>query len=413
MSQVAQIFEEHGEELAYWHATGWVGETAVIFERHLDFQKIHETQLERARIAAATGALTMINRDLPFRDNERNPYGLDNFLYAANALGLLRCLVWVYPEPTKLSPAHLGQHLWSSLSLVPGCGKEVAESFRITAAGACASAAGLRFELTTLRRLSQVALPQGARLDLDLDYSYADDGGLTHAPAAECNSVRGFGLAAQAPRVAYSIASGFMPESFRWLWQAVAGDLGFALAVGSQSTRHADATLAVLARETTLNDAQLPSLTEAELRTLGGAGWALRALLALSANQAAEAERSYFCELQEGDRASWAAYSLGLYQMARKANGEAACWFERAERALIDTSQAHSMCLRALCELRQARFEQSQLLAERCMQELPLRKEPDRIATVAAARLNLPARLNEVRTSYSKIEAVHRLFTEA
>lgn len=379
-------FEEHGEVLAHWYRSGWREETVVVLDRHLDLKRIHPRQLSRVREAARSGSLDALNRDLPFRDDERFPYGLDNFLYAAADVGLIRRVVWVLPEERPLDARQLGAALWNALSLLPGHGHQVAATFRAGAASARATVGPLVIEATTLRRLRGLDLV-GARLDVDLDYFYNGGERPVHSLTDVVTAVSALGLLDEPPTMTYSIYSGFMPDSFRPLGEALSRAMGFAFVPSSPRGRHAERSMEVIAGGSPLSDDALDALTREELLPLGGPGMALRALLCARAGRLADAEESHAQAQALGDRATWPAYELGLKFLARQQHGAAAAWLARAEGELVDTIQAHGLALRALAECKRQNFEECLALTARCLEELPLRREPYQLAEIAASRL--------------------------
>src|ERR1700730_8277566 len=130
MSQKLTLFEEHGEVLAHWGRHLYRNETLVCFDHHLDLKKISETQARRLRRARADAdRLRELNRDLPFRDDDRFASGLASFLYPSLMLGFISHLVWVVTESHPLSPTDLGRILWENVSLIPGHGHEALKGF--------------------------------------------------------------------------------------------------------------------------------------------------------------------------------------------------------------------------------------------------------------------------------------------
>lgn len=403
MSLAACTFEEHGEVLAYWHQQGWRNETVVLFDRHLDLKKISPQGVERIRAAAQQGTLASLNRDVPFRDDGRHPYGLDNFLFGAAALGLISRLIWVYPEVTPLSPAALGRQLWELLSLVPGHGAEVEQTFALSAHSAWACVAGLRVEVTTLRGLRALELPSGSRLDLDLDYFFEGSERPVHSPQEVLEVLHRQGLTARPPTLTYSIASGFMPESFRYLGEAVAGGMGFTLEPLGQRQSHAPRAMERLSRGAPLAAEERARLFAEELEPLGGAGWSVDALLALQSGALSEAEQSYWRARDTGDRASWPAYAIGLHHLQRKDYAQASQWLERAEGERIDTLQVHGLALRTIAACRLQRYEEALALAEQSIALTSLREEPYRVAALCAKQLGRPEIATQAQEALARL----------
>ncbi|MBH8604924.1 MULTISPECIES: tetratricopeptide repeat protein [unclassified Thermoactinomyces] len=394
-------FEEHGEVLAHWHETGYDNETLIYFDRHLDLKKIEKAQMRRIREQGLNRKdLRLLNRDIPFRDDDLFAYGLDNFLYATTALNLVKRVIWVYPEPKPVSVAALGHVLWDLLSLVPGHGEEVKNTFKVNPHSASAQVAGMQVEITTLRRIHKLGLDPDAKIDIDLDYFYEEKGQIVHGVDEVVETLRREGMGNGEPTMTYSISSGFLPRSCRWLGEAVANKWGCTLRSLSRrrsSQGHAEQSMSVIAGKRSLDRALFQRLCQDELQPLEGPGWSLRALLALALSDIAEAERCYQRAVESGDRATWAAYSIGLFHMGRKQYEQAIQWFSRAEGQLVDTIQAHSLSLRALCECKSGQFERSLRTVERCLKELPLRLEAYKVGAVAAGELGMLSEAEKFR----------------
>ena len=129
------VFEEHGEVLALWVERGWERERVVVFDHHLDFKRIAPAALLRLREAHDPVALNALCRDLPTRDDDRYAFGLDDFLYAAAFLGVVREIVWVYPERRPLTDRQLARLLLSTLAMLPGHGRRSRRRFTPTRVG--------------------------------------------------------------------------------------------------------------------------------------------------------------------------------------------------------------------------------------------------------------------------------------
>jgi tetratricopeptide (TPR) repeat protein len=389
MRPILYTFEEHGEVLAFWHEMGYQNETILVFDRHLDLKKIELDQLQRIRQAKSSKELSLLNRDIPFRDDDTFAYGLDNFLYAAAQIGLLKRLVWVIPEPTYYSVEQLGKILWEMLSLIPDHGEEVLQTFRYHHASVSAIVSGLLIEITTLRRLSSLHFLQSCRVDIDLDFFYGEDGKLAHTVSEVCKQLQQCCLTDRLQTMTYSIYSGFLPESYRWLGQEIANLCGYQIqSLTTRRQKYAVESMEIISRQKEIQMEQYQALWEKELSELNGVGWTVRGLLALQMYQLFEAYHCYEQAHLHGDRATWLGYSIGLYLLRQQQYEEAATWFQRAEGSLVDTLQAHSLQLRLLCEYRSGQFEAALATADRCLSQLPLRLDAYKIGIVTARMLS-------------------------
>ncbi len=388
MKPILYTFEEHGEVLAFWHEMGYQNETILVFDRHLDFKKIELSQLQRIRQATSSKELSLLNRDIPFRDDSTFAYGLDNFLYAAAQIGLLKRLVWVIPEPTFYTVGQLGKILWEMLSLIPGHGEEVLQTFRYHRTSVSVIVSGLLIEITTLRRLSTLHFFQPCRVDMDLDFFYGEDGKLVHTVSEVCEQLQQCCLTDQLQTMTYSIFSGFLPESYRWLGQEVANRCGYQIQpLTARRQKYAVESMEIISGQKEIQIEKYQALWKSELEELDGVGWTVRGLLALQMSQLFEAYHCYEQARLHGDRATWLGYSIGLYLLCQQQYKEAALWFQRAEGQLVDTLQAHSLQLRLLCEYRSGQYEAAFTTANRCLSQLPLRFNAYKIGIMTARML--------------------------
>ncbi len=395
-------FAEHGEVLAHWARLGYRGETVLCFDRHLDLKVLPPPQL--ARIEAAAGspeALAALDRDLPFRDDDRFAYGLDSFLYAAAHLGLCRRLIWVAPEPEPLPDAALGRLLWEHVSLLPGHGAEVERTFAAGEASWRADVAGMTVEVTTLRRLAALGPRAGWRVDVDLDYFCDDEGRPVHAPREAAAALSELGLGGALDGLTRSISSGFLPRELASLAEDLAGALGLAAAPGGTDEGAAPRSMAALAGFLPLDGALLRDLAAAELAPLGGPGHALHALLAIRLGDHELGAACFDRARAEGDRASWAAHALGLARMGERAYPEARAWLGRMAGPLTDPLRLRGRIAEALCAHRAGAFEDALALARSCAEQVPLRREAWQIAAAAARALgrDVEARLLDEQAS--------------
>ena len=75
--------------LATWRRRDIRGKTLVYLDAHLDLQRVNQTRMQRLRSAPSPEAFAALEKPdhlLPDRDYV---YGLENFLYPANQLGIV------------------------------------------------------------------------------------------------------------------------------------------------------------------------------------------------------------------------------------------------------------------------------------------------------------------------------------
>jgi hypothetical protein len=381
------IVAEHGEVLAHWARLRYCGETVLSFDRHLDLKVLPPVQLRRIEAAAAdSDALAALDRDLPFRDDDRFAYGLDSWLYPAVHLGLCRRLIWVVPEPVPVPASALARILWDQLSLLPGHADEVEATFAAGDLSCRAEVGGTIVEVTTLLRLSGLAPRESWRVDIDLDFFCDDAGRPTHAAAAVAATLRELGLAGRLDAVTRSVSSGFLPRELATLAEELAGRLGRRVTFGPTRIGAAN-SLAALAGFVPLDGDRLRVLAAIELDGLGGPGHGLRALLALRLGDQLQAEASFDRARELGDRADWAAYGLGLARLGERDHAGARMWFARMVGPLTDPLRLRGLLAEALCAQRSGAFDDALKLATVYCELVPLRPEGWRIAGAAARAL--------------------------
>jgi hypothetical protein len=357
-------FEEHGDVLAFWRTEGVRDATALVLDRHLDLKRIADRRLAMLDAAGDDpAALAVLRRQPPLRDDDDVAYGSDDFLYGAMHLGVLRRLVWVAPLGEEASARDLARTLWGALTPVVGHGHEVLETFAAGPASAHARVAGFDVELTTLSRVALLDLPDGVRVDVDLDFFYDPEDGSCRPPTAVALA----GLHAHAQpetpvTAAYSIAAGHLPKGMRWLGGALAEALGRRLV-------HADVRAAGAICETP------------------GATLAAASLAAVERGQLALAEHLCVQAMEAGDRATCAAYRLALHHVDARDYAHAARWLERVLWDLVDSVQARALVLSAACALRLGDVERGLRIAGRCVEALPLLEDGYVLAALSARAL--------------------------
>ncbi len=383
------VHEEHGEVVATWQALGLKRATVICFDRHLDLKALGTQSLFKLdEIAQVGGDFTQLNRPIPFQEDSRYAYGLDNFVLAAARLGLLERFVWVHPEPTPLEPERLASILWDRLSLVAGHGQQILQTFRVRPEAVTAVVAGATIQITTPRRIAALDLPRNAHLDFDFDFFATERGRLLHEPDEIVDLLSHLNMVERDPTLTWSITSGFLPESFEWVGTRFADRLGRSIAPRRRSTL-APRAMQLLGSAVGKTPAEVGSVIADELEPLGGAGLSLAAVLSLHNNPTdLDAAISYWQGARErGDGASWPAYTIGLTFMRQGDYQSAEAWFARGAGDRVDTIQIHGACMRAICLSRMERWEDALKMAIDLTKRVPMRREPWAIARSAANML--------------------------
>ncbi|WP_243526745.1 UPF0489 family protein [Bacillus pseudomycoides] len=168
-------FEEHGEVLPFWQGTIKDPATLLYFDRHLDLKLISKSKIRKIHQRVEKNqSISILNRDIPCREDEKYAYGLDDFLYAAIDLNLFKKIIWVSPVVKHKSNVNdLGQVFWTLLSLIPHHGTEIIDSFKKYPFGIETKIKNTTLMITTINNLKYMQLYKESNIitDIDLDFS--------------------------------------------------------------------------------------------------------------------------------------------------------------------------------------------------------------------------------------------------
>lgn len=210
----ATVFEEHSQVLAHWFASGVRGATLVCLDAHLDLQFIDPARI--GRLAACTGAEQIQRLESPhcLSPDRSYCYGIEDFLYPAAQLGLVRRVVWV--APPHVLAGGMASALRALLQM-EGVTIDELETFRIAAGGALEGRLlGLDLTICLLEQLSGLSLAAPLLVDIDADYFVVVPADVVWAePAAVVAALRKVAGPDADLTVARSVGSGFMPPQFR------------------------------------------------------------------------------------------------------------------------------------------------------------------------------------------------------
>ncbi|WP_026102217.1 hypothetical protein [Pleurocapsa sp. PCC 7319] len=382
------VFQEHGEILAYWCERRYLKETVICFDRHLDLKKIPSQQV--LRLLAVKNdplAIRSLNRDIPFRDDDMFAYGLDNFVYAAITLNYINRFIWVVPELHSISTRDLAIILWDQLSLIPDHGNEIIETFCRSSFSAKANIKNVSIEITTLSRLPYITNISNSHIDIDLDFFCNPIGDLEHTAEDLVQTLVKMGVHRQVESITYSISSGFLPSQYRYLADAITNLLDRNIDLRSIGRKHASRSLGIIATGKNIEDQILDELWTDELRILGASGWSLRALLEARMGKLSASTSSYYTARLAGDRATWAAYVIGMEFLKRGDYATAESWFQEASIEIIDTIQSHALIMHTLCLCRSRKMEIALKRARVCFLRIPMCIQAYKLGAIAAESL--------------------------
>ena len=345
MSHDLLLHEEHGEAVASWFRLDYRSETVACFDRHLDLKPLPAAAATALRDAADDPeAVAGLNRQGPLREAP-GAYGLDDFWAAGPVLGAVDRLLWVTPDDSGDSRARR-EALMRTVSLIrtdPG----VLDVTRFVDGALHTYLCGLQLEVHSPRSfVPRMRLLPEARVDVDLDWFFHPMSGLERSPSEMITLLDLAEARGRLDSLTFSVRSGFLPESHRYLAGDLADLTGRRLGVVARTVAddgHAELLAALAAGELP------PTAEEAD----SGLGLTIAGLTALQQGQLAEAaacwERS-----TAGGGSTWLAYKIGVTLFEAGRHDDALGWLDRARGEELDTLEAHAAVLRCLCLLRGA-----------------------------------------------------------
>ena len=250
----ATIFEEHSSVLAHWSEQGWRSFTLVTLDAHLDLQFADPSRIERLRACASGDQLRALEASHPLCPDRSSCFGIEDFLYPASRLGLLRRVVWVAP------PHVAGAGLVGGLAMLQqmeGVTLEDIESFHRTEGGWVEGRLlGVSLIVCELRHLHALPLDGELRFDIDVDYFITVPGDEVWAdPRAVVGLLRARAGPGAELTIARSVGTGFTPLRHRFL-----ADLLSALWEGREDAAADGLRLLALTRNGSASDADRAAL---------------------------------------------------------------------------------------------------------------------------------------------------------
>lgn len=227
------IFEEHCTVLAHWRRRGIRGKTLVYLDAHLDLQRVNETRMRRLRSAPSPAAFAALEKPDHLLPDGDYVYGLENFLYPANRLGIVSRLVWVRPPHVRVDHS---RQVVSYAQQMDGVTFDELCSFRKSSSGCYeGKLLGLPMTICTFEQLALLDIPAGSLVDIDADYFLAlPEDRIWVEPPAVVAALRQSVVDPECTSIARSVGSGFMPLRYRYI-----ADWISALWTGDDaSTRH-------------------------------------------------------------------------------------------------------------------------------------------------------------------------------
>jgi len=211
----ALVFEEHSSVLAHWWREGARARTLVYLDAHLDLQYVNPERIRRLEQCTSAEQIAALEKPHDLWPDERFSYSLEDFLYPAARLGLIKRLIWVAPPHVRTG---YSERVVEQLRQMEGVAPEDLESFRRVDGRIEGRLLGLDVALCDLGQLDQLAPPADSLIDIDVDYFVVVPGDRTWVDPREV-----IGMLRQLPHdrayatISRSVGSGFTPLRHRFL----------------------------------------------------------------------------------------------------------------------------------------------------------------------------------------------------
>lgn len=217
------VFEEHSSSLPVWWEYG-KQHTVVYLDAHLDLQQTAEEHIQKLSLAKTKTQVEALGAPHHLEQASRFAYGIENFLYAAKRLGLIKRLIWVAPDhiPRDYSP-----QLLDFVQQMDGITFNELTSFKKIGPEALrGTLLGLDITICSYQALESLDVPDEYLLDIDIDYFVrVPDDQLWVDPLAVVESIISQLGEPQKATISRAVGSGFTPLSFRFVADAIRSQL--------------------------------------------------------------------------------------------------------------------------------------------------------------------------------------------
>lgn len=212
----AVIFEEHSSVLPHWFSSGVTAATLIYLDAHLDLQFIDESRIAQLRNCTTAAALAQLESTHPLSPDRSACFGIEDFLYPAARLGVLRRVIWVVP-PHVMSVG-IAMAL-QGLQQIEGVTVEALESFHRTSGGWIEGRLlGVDLAITDLAQLPLLPLDGCVLVDIDTDYFISVPDDIVWAEPQQVVAVLRELVGTDVDvTIARSVGSGFLPLGYRFL----------------------------------------------------------------------------------------------------------------------------------------------------------------------------------------------------
>ena len=391
-----RLHEEHGEVVATWVERGYRGEHVVCLDRHLDLKPLSDKAVSDC-VGAPGSDPSALNRILPLREAP-GAFGLDDFWSAGPISGRVDRLTWIVPG--QVSGLLGRRRLMSAVSYIRAA-PDVVDRTVFDADRLRTELCGLTVDIRSLDGLLAAPPADDFRIDVDLDWFAVPGQPNEFDPRLLAEELTSRGWLDRLDSLTYSVRSGFLDESQRWIADDLLHAVGRTGQRNDRSTLSATPvrSLAALRRGAHLAPAIMQDIVDSELYALDAVGSALEGLLNLycstdtasgttgAATAVSVAERCWDRAAALGVQSTWLAYGLGQHWYRQGCHERARLWLDRARGKLDDPLEGHAQVLAALCSARVGDLADAADRAAELAAVFPLNVRVCSLAVVSARRI--------------------------
>ena len=211
----ALLFEEHSSVLPHWWREGARARTVVYLDAHLDLQYVNPGRIRRLEQCTSVEQVAALEKPHDLSPDGQFCYGIEDFLYPAARLGLIRRLIWVAPPHVM---TRYSDQAPDQLRQMDGVGPDDIMSFRRVDGRIEGRLLGLDLTVCDLGQVEAVPLPGDSVIDIDVDYFVTVPGDRAWIDPAEAFAVlRRLPVSSDRVTLSRSVSSGFTPLRHRFL----------------------------------------------------------------------------------------------------------------------------------------------------------------------------------------------------
>jgi len=165
------LFEEHSSSLPVWWQARHTPRTLVYLDAHLDLQQLADPQIRALTTAHTLAQFKALEAPDHLNPSPHFAFGIENFLYAAQRLKLIKRLIWVVPPHI---PRYYSATLLKYMQQMDGVTFEELSGFKRIGDGALRGRLlGLDITLCDYPSLHSLDIEPQYYLDIDIDYFIA------------------------------------------------------------------------------------------------------------------------------------------------------------------------------------------------------------------------------------------------